>query len=280
MDAGNAMAGLSIEKVFKNTELEIVPLYTELDGNFPNHETNPKIEENQKDLKKKILEEKADLGFMFDGDADRFYAFDRNGGVIAPSYVSALIGRYMIKNYSGDKIIIEVRTSDVVKDLVKEVGGEILVVKPWYVMIKLALAENPDAPFGSETSGHYLFRDFYKIDDGILAALVFLQAISVEEKNIDEILNELRKKYFVIEETNFEFADQKKQENKLTEMEEYYKSKGGRIEKIDGLSVFFPDWHFNLRASETEPVLRLNMEADSESLMKEKTKELSDIIHG
>lgn len=280
MDAGNAMAGLSIEKVFENTELEVVPLYTELDGNFPNHETNPKIEENQQDLKKKIVEEKADLGFMFDGDADRFYAFDRAGEVIAPSYISALIGKYMIRNYSGDKVIIEVRTSDVVKDLVKKAGGEVLVVKPWYVMIKLALVENPDAPFGSETSGHYLFRDFYKIDDGILTALVFSQAISVEEKNIDEILSELRKKYFIIEETNFEFADKKKQEDKLVEMEEYYKNKDGKIEKIDGLSVFFPDWHFNLRASETEPVLRLNMEANSKELMEEKTKELSDIIHG
>lgn len=278
MDAGNCMAGLSLEKVFEDTELEIVSLYTELDGNFPNHETNPKIEENQKDLKKKIFEEKADLGFMFDGDADRFYAFDRNGEVIAPSFVSALIGRYMVRNYSGNKTIIEVRTSNVVKDLVESIGGEVLIVKPWYVMIKLALDKNPDAVFGSETSGHYLFRDFYKIDDGILAALTFLQAISVEEKDIDTILDELRKKYFVIEETNFNFESIEKQQEKLVEMEEYYKNKNEKIEKIDGLSVFFSDWHFNLRSSETEPVLRLNMEANSQELMEEKTKELSNII--
>ena len=278
MDAGNAMAGLSIEKIFENTELEVVPLYTELDGNFPNHETNPKIEENQQDLKKKIVEKKADLGFMFDGDADRFYAFDRNGEVIAPSFISAIIGQYMVKNYQGNKTIIEVRTSNVVKDLVREVGGEVLIVKPWYVMIKLALDENPDAVFGSETSGHYLFRDFYKIDDGILAALTFLQAISVEGKDIDIILDKLRKKYFVIEETNFNFESREKQQEKLVEMEEYYKNKKGKIEKIDGLSVFFSDWHFNLRSSETEPVLRLNMEANSQELMEEKTKELSELI--
>ncbi|MCK5027110.1 MAG: phosphomannomutase/phosphoglucomutase [Candidatus Pacebacteria bacterium] len=279
MDAGNGMAGLSIENVFKDTELEIIPLYTELDGNFPNHETNPKIEKNQKDLKKKIAEEKADLGIMFDGDADRFYAFDRNGDVIAPSFISALVGKYMIENYPGNKTIIEVRTSDVVKDLVKEAGGEVLVVKPWYVMIKLALAENLDAVFGSETSGHYLFRDFYKIDDGILTALVFLQAISAEEKSVDEILDELRKKYFIIEEINFKFESKEKQLNKLSELEKYYKNKGGKIEKIDGVSAFFDNWRFNLRASETEPVLRLNMEAKSKELMEEKTKELTNIIN-
>ena len=278
MDAGNGMAGLSIEKVFSNTELNLIPLYTDLDGNFPNHETNPKIEKNQIDLKKKIDEEKADLGFMFDGDADRFYAFDRNGNVISPSFISALVGRYLIKNYSGNKIIIEVRTSDVAKDLVEGARGEVLVVKPWYVMIKLALAENPDAPFGSETSGHYLFRDFYRIDDGILTGLVFLQAISAEEKSIDEILDELRKKYFVIEEINFEFTDKGKQQEKLIELEKYYKEKGGKVEKIDGLSVFFDDWHFNIRTSETEPVLRLNLEAKSEKLMEEKTKEVSILV--
>lgn len=278
MDAGNCMAGLSVEKVFADTELEVVPLYTELDGNFPNHETNPKIEENQQDLKKKIIEEKADLGFMFDGDADRFYAFDRNGEVISPSFVSALVGRYLIRNYSGNKVIIEVRTGNVVKDLVEEAGGEVLVVKPWYVMIKIALGENPDAVFGSETSGHYLFRDFYKIDDGILTALVFLQALSVEEKSIDEILSELRKKYFIIEEINFEFADKEKGQEKLTKLEEYYKNKGGEILKIDGLSVIFDSWHFNLRASESEPLLRLNLEAKSEELMKEKTEEVSKLI--
>ena len=280
MDAGNGMAGLSVEKIFENTELEVVPLYTDLDGNFPNHETNPKIEKNQVDLKKKIKEEKADLGFMFDGDADRFYAFDQNGDVISPSFISALVGRYLIKNYSGNKIIIEVRTSNVVKDLVESAGGEVLIVKPWYVMIKLALAENPDASFGSETSGHYLFRDFYKIDDGILTGLVFLQAISDEEKNINEILDELRRKYFIIEEINFKFDDKDKQQEKLVELEKYYKDKRGKIEKIDGLSVFFNNWHFNIRASETEPVLRLNIEAKSKKLMEEKTKEISELVEG
>jgi len=278
MDAGNCMAGLSIGKVFKNTELEVIPLYTKLDGNFPNHETNPKIEENQRDLKKKIIEEKADLGFMFDGDADRFYAFDRNGKVISPSFVSALVGRYLIRNYPGNKVIIEVRTSNVVKDLIEEASGKVLVVKPWYVMIKIALGKNPDAVFGSETSGHYLFRDFYKIDDGVLTALVFLQALSVEEKSIDEILSELRKKYFIIEEINFEFEDKSKGQEKLAELEKYYQDKGGEILKIDGLSVIFNDWHFNLRASESEPLLRLNLEAKSEKLMEEKTREVSEMV--
>ncbi len=278
MDAGNCMAGLSLKKVFGDTELDLVPLFDELDGNFPHHETNPKIEKNQIDLKKKIAEEKADLGFMFDGDADRFYAFDRNGNVIAPSFISAIIGRYMIRSYSGKKVIIEVRTSDVVKDLVTEAKGQVLVVKPWYTMIKLALMENSDAVFGSETSGHYLFRDFYKIDDAILAGLIFLQAISAEKETIDEILGKLRKKYFVIEEINFEMENKKEGQDKLEKLEEYYKNNHGKIVKIDGLSVFYDDWHFNLRASESEPLLRLNLEARSKELMDEKVKEISKFL--
>lgn len=278
MDAGNCMAGLSLRKVFGDTELELIPLYDELDGNFPHHETNPKIEKNQVDLKEKIAEEKADIGLMFDGDADRLYAFDRNGDVISPSFVSAIVGRYMVRNYSGKKVIIEVRTSDVVKDLVGEAGGQVLVVKPWYVMIKLALAENPDAIFGSETSGHYLFQGFYKIDDAILAGLIFLQAISSEKESIDEVLARLRKKYFMIEEINFEMEDKKEGQKKLEKLEEYYRSKDGKIIKIDGLSVFFDDWHFNLRASESEPLLRLNLEARSKEVMEGKTKEISRLL--
>lgn len=278
MDAGNCMAGLSLRKVFKDTELELIPLYDELDGNFPHHETNPKVEKNQIDLKKKIAEEKADIGFMFDGDADRFYAFDRNGDVIAPSFISAIIGRYMVRNYPGKKVIIEVRTSDVVKDLVGAAGGQVLVVKPWYVMIKLALAENPDAVFGSETSGHYLFQGFYKIDDAILAGLVFLQAISAEKENVDEIIVNLRKKYFVIEEINFEMESKTEGQKMLEKLEKFYKSKNGKIVKIDGLSVFFNDWHFNLRASESEPLLRLNLEAQSKGVMEEKVKEVSGLL--
>jgi len=278
MDAGNAMAGLSLEKVFENTGLEIIPLYTTLDGNFPNHETNPKIAENQIDLKRKIVEEKADLGFMFDGDADRFYAFDRNGDVIFPSYISALMGRYLIRNYPGNEVVVEVRTSNVVRHIIKKAGGKVLVTKPWHTMIKLALTQHPNAVLGSETSGHYIFRDFYKIDDGILAAIVFLQAISNEEKSVDDILDEFRKKYFIIKETNFQFDDRVKQEQKLTEVEEYYKNQSIKIQKIDGLSMSFGDWHFNLRSSETEPFLRLNMEANSKELMEEKRKELAEII--
>ncbi|MBU0722652.1 phosphomannomutase/phosphoglucomutase [Patescibacteria group bacterium] len=278
MDAGNAMAGLSLEKIFEDTGLEIIPLYTTLDGNFPNHETNPKIAKNQIDLKRKIVEEKADLGFMFDGDADRFYAFDRSGDVIFPSYISALMGRYLIRNYPGNEVVVEVRTSNVVRYVVEKAGGKVLVTKPWHIMIKLALTQNPDAVLGSETSGHYIFRDFYKIDDGILAAVVFLQAISNEEKSVDDILDEFRKKYFIIEETNFQFDNKTKQDQKLAEVENYYKNQSMKIEKIDGISMSFDNWHFNLRSSETDPVLRLNMEANSKELMEKKCKELADLI--
>lgn len=278
MDPGNGTAGLYIEKIFQNTGLSIIPIFFKPDGNFPNHETNPKIPENRIKLKEKIIEEKADLGFMFDGDADRMYVLDRNGDVIDPSLVLAIISEYMVKNSTKKKVVIEVRTSQVVRDWVEKVKGKIIVSSCWTIPIKLEMKADPEIVFGGETSGHYIFPELHETDDGIMAALTFLQAISVKEETIDEIIKKFKEKYFVLEETNFEITDKNKTASILKNLKDKYLSAGAKILEIDGLSVVFPDWWFNIRESQSEPLFRLNMEASSERLFNEKKEEVLKLL--
>jgi len=278
IDASNGMAGLYVEKIFSGTELETIFIFTELDGNFPNHEPNPKIPVNRQKLIEKILREEADLGIMFDGDADRVYFLNRKGEVIDPNLVSALIAEYLIKQTGKKKILVEVRTSRAVADYIKKVGGKVEVSVCWTIPIKLKMIADPEIIFGSETSGHYVFADLHKIDDGILAAITFLQAISGKSQSIDGIIDEFNKKYFIIEETNFKIDNLVKIKEILKTLEEKYEKQGGEIMKIDGLTVEFNNWWFNLRSSETEPFIRLNLEASNHKLMEEKKKELSTLI--
>lgn len=278
MDAGNGMAGLYIERVFSNIGIEVVPIFTQLDGNFPNHETNPKLPENRVKLVKKILLEKADLGFMFDGDADRVCVLDRKGNLVDYGLVMAVISEYLIKNSSKKKVIHEVRTSRIVRDWVEKAGGTVNVTECWTIPIKLEMKADPEVVFGGETTGHYMFRDTHESDDGIFGALTFLQAISVKEESIDEIINKFREKYFVLEEINFEMANMDEASNILEKLKAKYLTEGAQILEIDGLSVVYPQWWFNLRKSQSDPVIRLNMEAYSKELFEEKKAELIKII--
>jgi len=279
MDAGNGMAGLYIEKVFTDIGLSVIPIFTELDGTFPNHETNPKIAENRIKLAEKILAEKADLGFMFDGDADRLCVLDREGNVIEYSLVMALLSEYLVKNSPDKKkVIIEVRTSRAVRDWVEKVGGEIIISTCWTIPIKLEMKNNPEVVFGGETSGHYMFRETHESDDGIFGALMFLQAISAKEESIDEIIKKFKEKYFVLEETNFEVASKDEVVAILKNLENKYLAEGAQILKIDGLSVVFPEWWFNIRESQSEPLIRLNLEANSQNLFDTKRDELLKLI--
>jgi phosphomannomutase len=278
MDAGNGMAGLYIEKVFSNIGLDVIPIFIELDGNFPNHETNPKIQENRVKLAEKIITEKADLGFMFDGDADRVGILDRNGEVIDYSLVLAIISEYLIKKSSRKKVVVEVRTSHIVNDWVKKAGGELIISSSWTIPIKLEMKSDPEIAFGGETSGHYMFPEIHDTDDGIFGALTFLQAISTKEETIDEIIEEFRKTHFVLEETNFKITDGNKAQNLLKNVREKYSAEGAQILDIDGVSVIFPDWWFNIRESQSEPLLRLNLEANSKELFEEKKAEVIALL--
>lgn len=278
MDAGNGTAGLYIDRIFADTGVTIVPMFFEPDGNFPNHETNPKIPENRAMLVKKILEEKADLGFMFDGDADRMCVLDRNGHLVDYSLLMAIMSEYMIKNSSKNKVVIEVRTSNVVRDWVEKIGGKIIVSTCWTIPIKLKMKADPEIVFGGETSGHYIFPELHETDDGVFGALTFLQAISAKEENIDEIIEKFKEKYFVLEENNFELADMSEANKIFKKLAEKYSAEGAQILEIDGLSVVFPDWWFNLRKSQSEPLIRLNLEANSKNLFETKSNELIKLI--
>lgn len=278
MDAGNGMAGIYIEKVFSNIGLDVIPIFIELDGNFPNHETNPKIPENRVKLAEKIITEKADLGFMFDGDADRVGILDRNGEVIDYSLVLAIISEYLIKKSSQKKVVVEVRTSQIVSDWVKRAGGELIISSSWTIPIKLEMKSDPGIVFGGETSGHYMFPEIHDTDDGIFGALTFLQAISTKKETVDEIIDEFKKKHFVLEETNFKITEESKVQSLLKKVREKYSAEGAQILDIDGVSVIFPDWWFNIRESQSESLLRLNLEANSKELFGEKKAEVINIL--
>lgn len=278
MDAGNGMAGLYIEKVFANTGLTVVPIFMELDGAFPNHETNPKLAENRVKLAEKIVSEKADLGFMFDGDADRLCILDRNGHLIEYSLVLAIISEYLVRNSIQKRVVVEVRTSRVVRDWVENVGGEVITTSAWTIPIKLKMKADSEVVFGGETSGHYMFRETHESDDGIFGALTFLQALSAKKESIDEIIKKFKEKYFVLEETNFEVEDKVQVAAILEKLRNKYSSEGAQILAIDGVSVIFPEWWFNIRESQSEPVIRLNMEATSQQLFEEKKAEVIGLI--
>jgi phosphomannomutase len=278
MDAGNGMAGMYIDKVFSNIGLEVIPIFTELDGNFPNHETNPKIPENRAKLVEKILEEKADLGFMFDGDADRVCVLDRNGKLVDYSLVMAIIAEYLVKNFPQKKVVYEVRTSKMVREWVERAGGSVKITECWTIPIKLVMKTDPEVILGAETSGHFMFRETHESDDGIFSALIFLQAISAREESIDDLIKKFKEDYFVMDETNFEMANMDEAEKIIRKLKDKYLTEGKQIVEIDGLTVNAPDWSFNLRKSQTDPVIRLNFEANSKSVFEEKKTEIISLI--
>jgi phosphomannomutase len=278
MDAGNGMAGMYIEKVFSDIGLEVILTFTELDGDFPNHETNPKIPENRARLVEKILEEKADLGFMFDGDADRVCILDRNGNLVDYSLVMAIIAEYLVKNSSRKKVVYEVRTSKMVREWVEKAGGSVKITECWTIPIKLVMKSDPEVILGAETSGHFMFRETHESDDGIFSALAFLQAISARKESVDDIIKKFKEEYFIMDETNFEMADMEEADKIIEKLKDKYAAEGEQIVEIDGLTVNAPDWSFNLRKSQSDPVIRLNFEANSKSVFEEKKAEIIGMI--
>lgn len=275
MDAGNGMTSLYLEEVFSNAGFEIVPLFWRPDGNYPNRGSNVKLEENQKKAAAKVKKEKADFAFLWDGDGDRFYVLDDRGEPVDPNFVSLLIARDFVKNKKGKKVVVDIRTSRLVEEKVKEAGGEVIRTKAWHPEIKKKMREE-GAVFGSETSGHFIFRDFYFIDDGILASIHFLNALGALKRDFNEVISKWKSLYQILPETNFRIENKKEAAQKLKRVASFYKEKGGMINWVDGVTVDFPDWRFNLRPSQTEPFLRLNMEARQG--LDEKKREVEKII--
>jgi phosphomannomutase len=255
-------------------QVETVRCFFEPDGSFPNHEPNPLLPENREFIVRKTLEEGADLGVAFDGDADRCFFVDDTGEFVPGDFATALLAQTVLAKEPGAKIIYDVRASWAVPETIRAAGGEPLVNRVGHAFIKARMRKD-DAAFGGEVSGHYYFRDFSQADTGVVPFLLMLELVSRSGRKLSQVLESFRSRYFITGEINTPVADVAL---KLQELKERYAAEGGSITHLDGISVDFDDWHFNVRPSNTEPLLRLNLEALSEATMAEKRDEVLGLI--
>jgi phosphomannomutase len=276
VDAGNGMAGHTVPKVFDGLPITLVPLYFSLDGTFPNHEANPIEPENLRDLQRAVLEHHADIGLAFDGDADRCFVVDERGQIVSPSVLTALIATRELAREPGATIIHNVITSRAVPEIVSAAGGVPVRTRVGHSFIKAKMAEC-GAVFGGEHSGHFYFRDFWFADSGMLAALHTLAALGEQSRPLSQLLAEYTR-YFASGEINSEVADQ------ATATERVRQAFAGRpgvsTDELDGLTVSTGTWWFNVRPSNTEPLLRLNVEADTEAAMAALRDEVLGVVRG
>jgi len=263
IDAGNGMAGFTAPAVMEQLNVELIPMYFELDGNFPNHEANPIEPENLKALQKKVKKEKADIGLAFDGDADRCFLIDENGDLVNPSALTGLIAVRELKANPGATIIYNLISSKAVAEVISENGGIALRSRVGHSYIKTLMAES-GAVFGGEHSGHFYFGDFWRADSGMLAALYALAELMATPKSLSNLL-EPYNRYFSSGEINSKVKDASKSIKLVKDkyQDEY------EVDELDGLTVTAENWWFNLRPSNTEPLLRLNVEADTQKQMAE-----------
>ncbi|MFH2136094.1 MAG: phosphomannomutase/phosphoglucomutase [Patescibacteria group bacterium] len=273
VDTANAVGAIPLPEFFKKIPCQLIPLYFELDGSFPNHEANPLKEETLEDLKKKVLEEKADLGVAIDGDADRIGFVDEKGNVVRADLILTLIAEELLREKPGELILYDVRGSRVVREVVEAAGGRAEMCRVGHALIKKQMLDK-GAFFAGEFSSHFYYRDFYNVESGDLTMLKLLEIISQSGKSFSEIVAPLLR-YYHSGEINFEVSDK---EGKMKELEEKYGASASEISHLDGIRLDFSDWWFNVRPSNTEPLLRLNLEAKTKELMEEKKKELTGII--
>jgi len=275
VDAANGMAGAMLPPILERLPVDAVRCYFEPDGSFPNHEPNPLLPENREFITAKVTEERADLGIAFDGDADRCFFVDDSGEFVPGDFVTALLAASMLEKEPGGKIIYDIRASWAVPDTIESHGGVALVNRVGHAFIKHRMRKE-DALFAGEVSGHYYFRDFFKADSGTIPALLMLELVSKSEKRLSEILRPYRERYFLTGELNTPVTDVAL---KLQELKEHFRSQG-EISHLDGISVTARDWHLNVRPSNTEPLLRLNLEALDPELMARKRDEALSVIRG
>jgi phosphomannomutase len=274
VDAANGMAGALLPPVLDRlASVEAVRCFFEPDGSFPNHEPNPLLPENREFIVAKTLEEGADLGVAFDGDADRCFFVDDSGEFVPGDFVTALFAETLLAREPGAKIIYDVRASWAVPETILRDGGVPLVNRVGHAFIKARMRKD-HAAFGGEVSGHYYFRDFSQADSGVIPFLLMLELISRKGRKLSEVLAPLREKFFITGELNTPVPDVAL---KLQEIKERYAGEAA-ISHLDGISVDGDDWHFNVRPSNTEPLLRLNLEARSQALMEQKRDEVLALI--
>ncbi len=275
IDAGNGMAGKLVPPVFAKLPCEIVPLYFELDGTFPNHEANPIEPENIRDLQHAVVDRECDLGVAFDGDADRMFLIDEHGAFIGGDMTTAMVAIQLLRKNPDSAVVYNLICSRTVPEMIEEHGGRPIRSRVGHSFIKATMRDE-DAIFGGEHSGHFYFRENWYADSGLIALLTVLQLVSDEDQSLSEILAPIDSR-FRSGEINSEVDDV---EATVAAIEERYASQGAALDHLDGLTVDFDDWWFNLRASNTQPLLRLNVEADDKALLDGKTAEVLGLIRG
>jgi phosphomannomutase len=273
IDAANGVAGVMLPPVLERLPITAVPYFFEPDGSFPNHEPNPLLPENREFIVSKVLDDGADLGVAFDGDADRCFFVDDTGEFVPGDFVTALLAQAILEKEPGAKILYDVRASWAVPETIANAGGIPLVNRVGHAFFKHRMREE-GAAFGGEVSGHYYFRDFSQADSGVIPFLLMLELVSKRGRKLSEILAPFRERYFITGELNTPVADVAL---KLQELKERFGGEG-KVSHLDGLSVDAEDWHMNVRPSNTEPLLRLNLEALSPDLMERKRDEVLDVI--
>jgi phosphomannomutase len=275
VDGGNGMGGPMVGPILERLPLELEEMYFVPDGNFPDHEPNPLLPENRRLIIDKVRSTGADLGIAWDGDADRCFFIDGSGEFCDGDFICALLARSVLAKNPGAMILYDPRSSRAVPDLVAAEGGRSGLSRVGHAFFKARMREE-HAAFGGEVSGHYYFRDFWNADSGTIPALLMLELLSKDGRTIGELMSEFRSKYFISGEINSEVADQA---GKLDEIRERYAD--GEISELDGISVDYPEWHFNVRPSNTEPLLRLNLESlTSREDMERRRDEVLGLIRG
>ena len=273
VDAGNGMAGKMLPPVFEKLPFEYVPMYFELDGDFPNHPPSPIEPENTEALRERVVAESADFGVAFDGDADRVFVIDEKGEVVSGDLLAALVAKSVLEKKPGDTIVYSAVCSKALPELIRREGGVPVRTKAGHSIIKPQMRKH-DAAFGGEHSGHFYFRDNYFADSGIIAMLTVAELVSNQEKPVSELLSPIDP-YVRSGEINSEVEDQ---ETVMQKVEEFYTERGADVDHLDGLTIEFDDWWFSLRPSNTEPLLRLNVEAENSETMQQKRDELLGLI--
>ncbi|MBA3866080.1 MAG: phosphomannomutase/phosphoglucomutase [Solirubrobacterales bacterium] len=274
VDGGNGMGGPMVGPILEKLPLELEKMYFVPDGEFPDHEPNPLLEENRRMVMDRVQATGADLGIAWDGDADRCFFIDSSGEFCDGDFICALLARSVLRKNPGATILYDPRSSRAVPDLVAAEGGRSELSRVGHAFFKARMREE-DAAFGGEVSGHYYFHDFWCADSGTIPALLMLELLSVDGRGLGELIDEFRSKYFISGEINSEVADQAA---KMAEIEQRY-GEGAEVTHLDGVSIDFPDWHFNVRPSNTEPLLRLNLESlISREDMERRREEILELI--
>ena len=273
-DTGNGTVGPILERVYRKLPVNFVGLYLDPDGSLPNHGLDPLQPENRAELERRVISEKAAAGFAFDGDGDRFFAIDDRGQFVAGDYFTAIMARYLLKRSPGAKIVYDVRASWAVPQLVAAAGGTALEERVGHAFIKRRMADE-GALFGGEVTGHYYFKEFFFADSGLLPSLLTVEMLAREGTTLSQLLKPIESKYFISGEINSKVTDSAAVIAALKA-----RFADAKIESRDGLSIIYPDWHFNVRTSNTEPLVRLNLEAMDVAVMAQRRDEVLAVIRG